>query len=84
MRANTSLTCVGLSPTGKLWTRSLKLAYTLLNKLSSRNEPLLRPGDRVSAPSTPSSPLPTERTVPITPLYLSGGRLHTWNILVLV
>uniref|UniRef100_A0AAR2JWT0 DMAP1-binding domain-containing protein n=1 Tax=Pygocentrus nattereri TaxID=42514 RepID=A0AAR2JWT0_PYGNA len=35
---------------GKLWTRSqkLKLAYTLLNKLSSRNEPLLRPGDRVA------------------------------------
>ncbi|XP_053536693.1 disco-interacting protein 2 homolog A isoform X3 [Ictalurus punctatus] len=33
---------------GKLWTRSQKLAYTLLNKLSSRNEPLLRPGDRVA------------------------------------
>ncbi|MBN3295176.1 DIP2A protein, partial [Amia calva] len=32
---------------GKLWSRSLKLAYTLLNKLSTRNEPLLRPGDRV-------------------------------------
>lgn len=34
---------------GKLWTRSQKLAYTLLHKLSSRNEPLLLPGDRVSA-----------------------------------
>ncbi|XP_061090417.1 disco-interacting protein 2 homolog A-like isoform X3 [Conger conger] len=33
---------------GKLWTRCLKLAYSLLNKLSSRNEPLLRPGDRVA------------------------------------
>ncbi|KAJ8255299.1 hypothetical protein GJAV_G00203300 [Gymnothorax javanicus] len=33
---------------GKLWTRCLKLSYTLLNKLSSRNEPLLRPGDRVA------------------------------------
>ncbi|XP_056610543.1 disco-interacting protein 2 homolog A isoform X2 [Triplophysa dalaica] len=33
---------------GKLWTRSVKLAYTLLNKLSSRSEPLLRPGDRVA------------------------------------
>ncbi|XP_066542370.1 disco-interacting protein 2 homolog A isoform X1 [Hoplias malabaricus] len=33
---------------GKLWTRSQKLAYTLLNKLSSRNEPLLRPGNRVA------------------------------------
>lgn len=33
---------------GKLWTRSQKLAYTLLNKLSTRNEPLLMPGDRVS------------------------------------
>lgn len=25
----------------------MKLAYTLLNKLTSRNEPLLKPGDRV-------------------------------------
>ncbi|XP_034429883.1 disco-interacting protein 2 homolog A isoform X13 [Hippoglossus hippoglossus] len=33
---------------GKLWTRSHKLAYTLLNKLSTRNEPLLMPGDRVA------------------------------------
>uniref|UniRef100_A0A8D3CJI8 DMAP1-binding domain-containing protein n=1 Tax=Scophthalmus maximus TaxID=52904 RepID=A0A8D3CJI8_SCOMX len=33
---------------GKLWTRSQKLAYTLLNKLSTRNEPLLMPGDRVA------------------------------------
>ncbi|XP_068559299.1 disco-interacting protein 2 homolog A isoform X6 [Cebidichthys violaceus] len=33
---------------GKLWTRSQKLAYTLLNKLSTRNEPLLVPGDRVA------------------------------------
>uniref|UniRef100_A0A667XSC8 Disco interacting A n=1 Tax=Myripristis murdjan TaxID=586833 RepID=A0A667XSC8_9TELE len=33
---------------GKLWTRSQKLAYTLLNKLSTRNEPLLLPGDRVA------------------------------------
>ncbi|XP_032880319.1 disco-interacting protein 2 homolog A-like isoform X2 [Amblyraja radiata] len=33
---------------GKLWTRSLKLAYTLLNKLSSKNDPQLRPGDRVA------------------------------------
>uniref|UniRef100_W5MUN6 Disco-interacting protein 2 homolog A n=1 Tax=Lepisosteus oculatus TaxID=7918 RepID=W5MUN6_LEPOC len=31
---------------GKLWSRSLKLAFTLLNKLSTKNEPLLRPGDR--------------------------------------
>ncbi|PNI55978.1 DIP2A isoform 6 [Pan troglodytes] len=31
---------------GKLWSRSLKLAYTLLNKLTSKNEPLLKPGDR--------------------------------------
>ncbi|XP_015214751.1 disco-interacting protein 2 homolog A isoform X5 [Lepisosteus oculatus] len=33
---------------GKLWSRSLKLAFTLLNKLSTKNEPLLRPGDRVA------------------------------------
>lgn len=32
---------------GKLWSRSLKLAYTLLNKLGTKNEPVLRPGDRV-------------------------------------
>lgn len=37
-----------LNCVGKLWTRSQKLAYTLLNKLSTRNEPLLVPGDRVS------------------------------------
>uniref|UniRef100_W5MIU0 Disco-interacting protein 2 homolog Bb n=1 Tax=Lepisosteus oculatus TaxID=7918 RepID=W5MIU0_LEPOC len=33
---------------GKLWTRSLKLAYTLLNKLGTKNEPVLKPGDRVA------------------------------------
>ncbi|KAM7319044.1 hypothetical protein ACRRTK_022156 [Alexandromys fortis] len=33
---------------GKLWSRSLKLAYTLLNKLTSKNEALLKPGDRVA------------------------------------
>ncbi|GCB62181.1 hypothetical protein scyTo_0007177 [Scyliorhinus torazame] len=33
---------------GKLWTWSLKLAYTLLNKLSNKNDPLLKPGDRVA------------------------------------
>ncbi|KAJ3592313.1 hypothetical protein NHX12_007441 [Muraenolepis orangiensis] len=41
---------------GKLWTRSQKLAYTLLNKLSTRNEPLLLPGDRVRAPLTLNTP----------------------------
>lgn len=34
---------------GKLWSRSLKLAYTLLNKLGTKNEPVLKPGDRVTA-----------------------------------
>lgn len=33
--------------TGKLWSRSLKLAYTLLNKLGTKTEPVLQPGDRV-------------------------------------
>uniref|UniRef100_A0A4W4F114 DMAP1-binding domain-containing protein n=1 Tax=Electrophorus electricus TaxID=8005 RepID=A0A4W4F114_ELEEL len=33
---------------GKLWSRSLKLAYTLLNKLGTKSEPVLRPGDRVA------------------------------------
>lgn len=38
--------CCFLFP-GKLWSRSLKLAYTLLNKLGTKNEPVLKPGDRV-------------------------------------
>ncbi|XP_024863453.1 disco-interacting protein 2 homolog A isoform X9 [Kryptolebias marmoratus] len=42
---------------GKLWTRSQKLAYTLLNKLSSRNEPLLIPGDRVALVFPNSDPV---------------------------
>ncbi|XP_062872276.1 disco-interacting protein 2 homolog B-A isoform X2 [Trichomycterus rosablanca] len=33
---------------GKLWSRSLKLAYTLLNKLGTKNDPVLKPGDRVA------------------------------------
>ncbi|XP_078728127.1 disco-interacting protein 2 homolog C-like isoform X9 [Lampetra fluviatilis] len=33
---------------GKLWKQSLKLAYTLLNKLGTKQEPLLRPGNRVA------------------------------------
>ncbi|XP_023646418.1 disco-interacting protein 2 homolog B-A isoform X1 [Paramormyrops kingsleyae] len=33
---------------GKLWTRSVKLAYTLLNKLGTKTEPVLKPGDRVA------------------------------------
>uniref|UniRef100_A0A8C8M7B9 DMAP1-binding domain-containing protein n=1 Tax=Oncorhynchus tshawytscha TaxID=74940 RepID=A0A8C8M7B9_ONCTS len=32
---------------GKLWSRSVKLAYTLLNKLGPKNEQVLKPGDRV-------------------------------------
>lgn len=34
---------------GKLWSRSVKLAYTLLNKLGTKNEQILKPGDRVGA-----------------------------------
>uniref|UniRef100_A0A8C1V1H6 Disco-interacting protein 2 homolog Bb n=1 Tax=Cyprinus carpio TaxID=7962 RepID=A0A8C1V1H6_CYPCA len=33
---------------GKLWSRSVKLAYTLLNKLGTKNEQILKPGDRVA------------------------------------
>uniref|UniRef100_A0A667ZYE7 Disco-interacting protein 2 homolog Bb n=1 Tax=Myripristis murdjan TaxID=586833 RepID=A0A667ZYE7_9TELE len=33
---------------GKLWSRSVKLAYTLLNKLGAKNEQVLKPGDRVA------------------------------------
>lgn len=32
---------------GKLWSRSVKLAYTLLNKLGTKNDQILKPGDRV-------------------------------------
>ncbi|KPP78511.1 disco-interacting protein 2 B-like [Scleropages formosus] len=31
-----------------MWTRSVKLAYTLLNKLGTKAEPVLKPGDRVA------------------------------------
>lgn len=40
-----------LITTGKLWSRSLKLAYTLLNKLGTKTEPVLQPGDRVRVTS---------------------------------
>uniref|UniRef100_A0A8C8K637 DMAP1-binding domain-containing protein n=1 Tax=Oncorhynchus tshawytscha TaxID=74940 RepID=A0A8C8K637_ONCTS len=33
---------------GKLWTRSIKVAYNILHKLGSKQEPMLRPGDRVA------------------------------------
>ncbi|XP_078537556.1 disco-interacting protein 2 homolog A isoform X2 [Lissotriton helveticus] len=42
---------------GKLWSRSMKLAYTLLNKLSTKNEPLLKPGDRVALVFPNSDPV---------------------------
>ncbi|XP_048865830.1 disco-interacting protein 2 homolog C isoform X12 [Brienomyrus brachyistius] len=33
---------------GKLWTRSMKVAYNILHKLGTKQEPMLRPGDRVA------------------------------------
>ncbi|XP_062843840.1 disco-interacting protein 2 homolog C isoform X9 [Trichomycterus rosablanca] len=33
---------------GKLWSRSLKLAYYILHKLGSKQEPIVHPGDRVA------------------------------------
>uniref|UniRef100_A0A3B5MB23 Uncharacterized protein n=1 Tax=Xiphophorus couchianus TaxID=32473 RepID=A0A3B5MB23_9TELE len=33
---------------GKLWSRSIKLAYNILHKLGSKQEPMVRPGDRVA------------------------------------
>nr|XP_035138813.2 disco-interacting protein 2 homolog A isoform X7 [Callithrix jacchus] len=42
---------------GKFWSRSLKLAYTLLNKLTNKNEPLLKPGDRVALVFPNSDPV---------------------------
>uniref|UniRef100_A0A8C9WM98 Disco interacting C n=1 Tax=Scleropages formosus TaxID=113540 RepID=A0A8C9WM98_SCLFO len=33
---------------GKLWTRSMKVAYNILHKLGTKQEPILRPGDRVA------------------------------------
>ncbi|KAJ8260343.1 hypothetical protein GJAV_G00179870 [Gymnothorax javanicus] len=32
----------------KLWSRSVKLAFTLLNRLGAKNEQVLKPGDRVA------------------------------------
>ncbi|XP_044531635.1 disco-interacting protein 2 homolog A [Gracilinanus agilis] len=42
---------------GKLWSRSVKLAYTLLHKLPSKSEPLLKPGDRVALVFPNSDPV---------------------------
>ncbi|KAF3836462.1 hypothetical protein F7725_029020, partial [Dissostichus mawsoni] len=43
---------------GKLWSRSIKLAYNILHKLGSKQEPMVRPGDRVShTPPPPPPPL---------------------------
>ncbi|XP_058480227.1 disco-interacting protein 2 homolog C isoform X2 [Solea solea] len=33
---------------GKLWSRSVKVAYNLLHRLGTKQEPLVRPGDRVA------------------------------------
>ncbi|XP_041099608.1 disco-interacting protein 2 homolog C-like isoform X8 [Polyodon spathula] len=33
---------------GKLWARSMKVAYNILHKLGSKQEPMVRPGDRVA------------------------------------
>lgn len=46
--------CVRL-PAGKLWSRSIKLAYNILHKLGSKQEPMVRPGDRVSHALPPSA-----------------------------
>jgi len=47
-----SLPCL-LLPLGKLWSRSIKLAYNILHKLGSKQEPMVRPGDRVSLTPPP-------------------------------
>uniref|UniRef100_A0A672HJ01 DMAP1-binding domain-containing protein n=1 Tax=Salarias fasciatus TaxID=181472 RepID=A0A672HJ01_SALFA len=39
---------LGVLTYGKLWSRSVKVAYNLLHKLGTKQEPLLRPGDRVA------------------------------------
>ncbi|XP_054609765.1 disco-interacting protein 2 homolog C isoform X1 [Dunckerocampus dactyliophorus] len=33
---------------GKLWSRSVKVAYNLMHKLGTKQEPVIRPGDRVA------------------------------------
>uniref|UniRef100_A0A8B9JUV8 Disco-interacting protein 2 homolog Cb n=1 Tax=Astyanax mexicanus TaxID=7994 RepID=A0A8B9JUV8_ASTMX len=33
---------------GKLWSRSMKVAYYILHKLGTKQEPIVRPGDRVA------------------------------------
>ncbi|NXL67332.1 DIP2A protein, partial [Chordeiles acutipennis] len=54
----TPLSCINQTTcVCKLWSRSLKLAYTLLNKLTTKNEPLLKPGDRVALVFPNSDPV---------------------------
>lgn len=42
---------------GKLYSKVLKIAYCLLNKIGPKNDPVLRPGDKVSAGCTGASGL---------------------------
>lgn len=45
LRENERFLCLS---SGKLWSRSVKVAYNLLHKLGNKQEALVRPGDRVS------------------------------------
>lgn len=49
----------------------MKVAYSILHKLGTKQEPMVRPGDRVSAPYVVES---TEHTV------LCGKDAHCLNI----
>jgi hypothetical protein len=55
MMCNDDLISCVLIPAGKLWSRSIKLAYNILHKLGSKQEPMVRPGDRVSHTATRSA-----------------------------
>lgn len=63
--------CV-LLPAGKLWSRSIKLAYNILHKLGSKQEPMVRPGDRVS--HAPPPPLTAFDLRPERPFYARQHR----------
>uniref|UniRef100_A0A8C4QJ99 Uncharacterized protein n=1 Tax=Eptatretus burgeri TaxID=7764 RepID=A0A8C4QJ99_EPTBU len=42
---------------GKLWGRSVRLAYTLLHRLGTKHQPLIKPGDRVALVYPNSEPI---------------------------
>ncbi|KFO18507.1 Disco-interacting protein 2 like protein C [Fukomys damarensis] len=81
---------------GKLWTRSMKVAYNILHKLGTKQEPMVRPGDRVALVFPNNDPaafmvafygcllaevVPVPIEVPLTRKGLCRDYEHTKNLL---